>query len=81
MIPQHSHLSQNPLYKALELLPGLCMTVSRECLRNGVLVMATSLPSVLLFMQDLNDRQRPFSTVKVYMVAVAACHVRFGGQR
>ena len=33
---------------------------------------------ILTFLQDLLDRNKSFSTVKVYLAAVSACHVGFG---
>lgn len=55
------------------------------CLKNGALVEVTFLFSaqlgvILSFLQDCINKQRTFSTVMVYLAAVAACHVRFEGQ-
>ncbi|KAI2661921.1 hypothetical protein H4Q32_007626 [Labeo rohita] len=38
-----------------------------------------SLTAVLSFLQDLIDGGRSFSTIKVYLAAIAACHVGFDG--
>lgn len=60
------------------------MTVSRRCLRNVVLVMATllqySVRVIFSFLQDLIDKRRAFSTIQVYLAAIAACQVGFGWQ-
>ncbi|KAL0200730.1 hypothetical protein M9458_003917, partial [Cirrhinus mrigala] len=38
-----------------------------------------SLTAILSFLQDLIDGGRSFSTIKVYLAAIAACHVGFDG--
>ncbi|XP_056097094.1 uncharacterized protein LOC130076146 [Rhinichthys klamathensis goyatoka] len=37
-----------------------------------------SVPDILCFLQDLMERGRSFSTIKVYLAAISACHVGFG---
>lgn len=37
-----------------------------------------SVIDLLCFLQDLMDKGRDFSTIKVYLAAVSACHVGFG---
>ena len=32
------------------------------------------------FLQDLIDKRKAFSTIKMYLAAIAACHVGFGGR-
>ena len=36
------------------------------------------MPVILTFLQDLLDKGRAFSTVKVYLAAISACHIGFG---
>ncbi|XP_051980853.1 uncharacterized protein LOC127642225 [Xyrauchen texanus] len=36
-----------------------------------------SITDILCFLQDLMDKGRSFSTIKVYLAAIAACHVGF----
>jgi hypothetical protein len=38
-----------------------------------------SVPDILCFLQDLMERGRSFSTIKVYLAAISACHVGFEG--
>ncbi|XP_057206214.1 uncharacterized protein LOC130564268, partial [Triplophysa rosa] len=38
-----------------------------------------SVADILCFLQDLIDKGRSFSTIKVYLAAIAACHVGFDG--
>ncbi|XP_057188898.1 uncharacterized protein LOC130553779 isoform X1 [Triplophysa rosa] len=38
-----------------------------------------SVPDILCFLQDLMDKGRSFSTIKVYLAAISACHVGFEG--
>lgn len=35
---------------------------------------------ILSFLEDFIDKRRAFSTIKVYLAAIAACHVEFGKQ-
>ncbi|KAK0152758.1 Extracellular matrix protein FRAS1 [Merluccius polli] len=37
-----------------------------------------SVSEVLCFLQDMIDKGRAFSTIKVYLAAISACHVGFG---
>lgn len=57
------------------------MTISGECLKTCVLAMDTSHSSVWLGQFSFTglDKRRPFSTIKVDLAAIAACHVEFGG--
>ncbi|XP_043992826.1 uncharacterized protein LOC122842750 [Gambusia affinis] len=36
--------------------------------------------TILTFLQDLLDKGKAFSTIKVYLAAISACHVGFGGK-
>ncbi|XP_016369319.1 uncharacterized protein LOC107709377, partial [Sinocyclocheilus rhinocerous] len=38
-----------------------------------------SVPDILCFLQDLMDKDRSFSTIKVYLAAISASHVGFEG--
>lgn len=37
-----------------------------------------SVPTVLAFLQDLIDKRKAFSMVKVYLADIPACHINFG---
>lgn len=39
-----------------------------------------SVPMIFSFLQDLLERDKAFSTVKVYLAAIAVCHVGFDGK-
>ena len=39
-----------------------------------------SVPLILSFLQELLDKGKAFSTVKVYLAAIAACYVGFNGK-
>lgn len=66
-------------------LPGHFMTANGVCLKSGAwrhrrynfnaLCLSSS-----AFLQDFLDRGRAFFAVKVYLGAIAACHVGFHGQ-
>ncbi|XP_034065716.1 uncharacterized protein LOC117542252, partial [Gymnodraco acuticeps] len=49
------------------------------CLQKGHLF-SMSCRVILSFLQDLIDKHRAFSTIKVYLAAIAACHVGFEGK-
>lgn len=48
------------------------------CVKTGVLAFQSPVPSVLTFLQELLDKGLAFSTVKVYLAAISACHIGFG---
>ncbi|GAA6095931.1 uncharacterized protein LOC125138511, partial [Tachysurus ichikawai] len=48
------------------------------CEEHQLVSYLCSVAGVLGFLQDLIDRGRSFSTIKVYLAAIAACHVGFG---
>ncbi|KAK0143064.1 Sphingomyelin phosphodiesterase 4 [Merluccius polli] len=48
------------------------------CRDNGHIPFQCPVGVILSFLQDLIDRRKAFSTIKVYLAAVAACHVGFG---
>lgn len=50
------------------------------CSREGHIFFECSVGVILSFLQDLIDKQRVFSTIKVYLVVIAACHVGFEGR-
>lgn len=64
---------------------GLYMTVSHikcrvfqeRCTHHGHIPFHCSVGVILSFLQDLIDKCRAFS-IKVYLVASAACHIGFG---
>lgn len=44
----------------------------------NVLPFQSSIVDILTFLQELGDKGLSFSTVKVYLAAISACHVGFG---
>ena len=48
------------------------------CRRFNIIPYQCSVSEVLCFLQDLIDKGRAFSTIKVYLAAISACHVGFG---
>lgn len=50
------------------------------CSREGHIFFECSVGVILSFLQDLIDKQRVFSTIKAYLVVIAACHVGFEGR-
>ncbi len=50
----------------------------RWCLERGYTPFQCSVPAILSFLQDLIEKGKAFSTVKVYLAAIAACHIGFG---
>lgn len=50
------------------------------CIKEGVFPFNCSLSVVLSFLQNLIDKGRAFSTVKVYLAAISACHIGFNGK-
>lgn len=72
--PDTSHSFQGPL-------PGLYMTLKwitgeDGCSCGGHLPFPCSV-GVISVLQNLIDKGRTFSTIKVYLAAIAACHVGF----
>ncbi|XP_051815406.1 uncharacterized protein LOC127537286 [Acanthochromis polyacanthus] len=49
------------------------------CETKVIIPFQCSVPDVLCFLQDLLDGNKAFSTIKVYLAAISACHVGFGG--
>ncbi|XP_067302267.1 uncharacterized protein [Pseudorasbora parva] len=49
------------------------------CDGRGLTSYQCSVADILCFLQDLMDKGRSFSTVKVYLAAISACHVGFEG--
>ncbi|XP_055053994.2 uncharacterized protein [Misgurnus anguillicaudatus] len=49
----------------------------RWCALRNTVPFICSLAEVLCFLQDLLDKGRSFSTIKVYLAAISACHVGF----
>lgn len=50
------------------------------CQRSGHIPYQCPVGVILSFLQDLIDKQKAFSTIKVYLAAIAACHVGFEGK-
>lgn len=48
------------------------------CAAAGVVAFQSPIPTVLTFLQKLLDKGLAFSTVKVYLAAISACHIGFG---
>ena len=48
------------------------------CAKAGEIAFQSPVPVILTFLQDLLDKGRAFSTVKVYLAAISACHIGFG---
>ncbi|KAI2662618.1 hypothetical protein H4Q32_001518 [Labeo rohita] len=49
------------------------------CTRKGVIPFQCAVSEVLCFLQSLLNNRRAFSTIKVYLAAISACHVGFEG--
>ena len=49
------------------------------CDGRGLTSYQCSVPDILCFLQDLMEKGRSFSTIKVYLAAISACHVGFEG--
>ncbi|XP_067306913.1 uncharacterized protein [Pseudorasbora parva] len=49
------------------------------CDGRGLTSYQCSVADILCFLQDLMDKGRSFSTIKVYLAAISACHVGFEG--
>ncbi|XP_073687910.1 uncharacterized protein [Garra rufa] len=49
------------------------------CTRKGVIPFQCAVSEVLCFLQSLLNNGRAFSTIKVYLAAISACHVGFEG--
>ena len=45
------------------------------CAKAGEIAFQSPVPVILTFLQDLLDKGRAFSTVKVYLAAISACHI------
>ncbi|XP_029968087.1 uncharacterized protein LOC115403361 [Salarias fasciatus] len=50
------------------------------CQKKGHISFQCTVGVILPFLQDLIDKRKAFSTIKVYLAAIAACHVGFGGK-
>ncbi|KAK5915714.1 hypothetical protein CesoFtcFv8_001280 [Champsocephalus esox] len=50
------------------------------CLQEGHISFQCPVGVILSFLQDLIDKHRAFTTIKVYLAAIAACHVGFEGK-
>ena len=50
------------------------------CEVANVVAFEAPIVSILSFLQDLMDKGRAFNTIKVYVAAISACHVGFGGK-
>lgn len=48
------------------------------CHEKQIIPFQCSVVELLCFLQDLLDKRRAFSTIKVYLAAISACHVGFG---
>lgn len=49
-----------------------------RCEAKDTIPFQCSVPDVLCFLQDLLDGDKSFSTIKVYLATISACHVGFG---
>ncbi|XP_056091163.1 uncharacterized protein LOC130070700 [Rhinichthys klamathensis goyatoka] len=49
------------------------------CDGRGLTSYQCSVPDILCFLQDLMEKGRSFSTIKVYLASISACHVGFEG--
>lgn len=47
------------------------------CILRGRVACQIYVPNILSFQQDLMDKRRTFSTIKVYLAAISACHIGF----
>lgn len=50
------------------------------CEERDVIPFQCSVALVLCFLQDMLEADRAFSTIKVYVAAISACHIGFGGK-
>lgn len=50
----------------------------RWCERRKLVPFQCYIPAVLSFLQEFLDKGKAFSTVKVYLAAILACHVGLG---
>ncbi|XP_047663485.1 uncharacterized protein LOC113652359 [Tachysurus fulvidraco] len=50
------------------------------CGRRVIIPFQCSVRDILCFLQDLLDKRKAFSTIKVYLAAISACHVGFGNK-
>lgn len=48
------------------------------CVNSGHVALNSPVPVILTFLQGLLDKGLAFSTIKVYLAAISACHVGFG---
>lgn len=48
------------------------------CASRQTIPFQCSVVDLLCFLQDLVDKRKAFSTIKVYLAAISACHVGFG---
>lgn len=48
------------------------------CVDSGHIALQSPVPVILTFLQGLLDKGLAFSTIKVYLAAISACHVGFG---
>ncbi|KAI2667323.1 Signal recognition particle SEC65 subunit [Labeo rohita] len=54
---------------------GVCLSV--ECTTKHEIPFQCSVAVVLSFLQDLIDQGKAFSTIKVFLAAISACHIGF----
>ncbi|KAK7905173.1 hypothetical protein WMY93_017780 [Mugilogobius chulae] len=48
------------------------------CANAGCIALQSPVPVILTFLQSLLDKGLAFSTIKVYLAAISACHIGFG---
>ena len=48
------------------------------CTKSQTMPFQCSVPVILKFLQELLEKGNAFSTIKVYLAAILACHVGFG---
>lgn len=48
------------------------------CTTRQVISFQCLVSDILCFLQELVDKRKAFSTIKVYLAAISACHVGFG---
>ncbi|KAK7896412.1 hypothetical protein WMY93_021737 [Mugilogobius chulae] len=48
------------------------------CVNAGCIALQSPVPVILTFLQSLLDKGLAFSTIKVYLAAISACHIGFG---
>lgn len=60
------------------LYSGKWQVFEKWCEERQIVSFQCSVKDILCFLQDLLDRGKAFSTIKVYLAAISACHLGLG---